>query len=64
MSEIPTPAEIKAARTMAGLTQTQAAEKVYKTLRGWQKWESGAHEMDAAYWELFLIKIKQKLPNQ
>jgi len=53
----PTPEQIKAARANAGLTQSQAALLVYKTLNAWQKWEAGDREMDAAIWELFLLKI-------
>lgn len=52
----PTPVEVKAARLAAGLTQTQAAALVYKTLSGWQRWEQGERDMDPALWELFLIK--------
>ena len=55
----PTPEQIKAARANAGLTQSQAALIVYKTLNAWQKWEAGQREMDAALWEPFLIKINE-----
>lgn len=53
----PTPDQIKAARANAGLTQSQAAALIYKTLNAWQKWESGDRAMDAALWELFLLKL-------
>jgi len=52
----PTPQEIKQARFEAGLTQTQAAELIYKNVRTWQQWEKGDREMDAAFFELFKIK--------
>jgi putative transcriptional regulator len=57
----PTPAEIRAAREAAGLTQTAAAALVHAELRTWQHWESSAgaddrRAMPLAAWELFLIK--------
>lgn len=48
--------QIKQARESAGLTQTQAAELIYKKLRTWQQWEAGDRGMDPAFWELFKIK--------
>lgn len=54
----PDPAEIAAARQSAGLTQLQAAELIYRTLRNWQQWEGGERRMDPALWELFRIKTK------
>lgn len=54
----PARTEIRQARKQAGLTQSQAAELVHVSAAGWRKWESGAREMHAAFWELFLIKIK------
>lgn len=53
----PTPADIKAARQAAGLTQTQAAELVHTKLRAWQQWEAGDRAMHAAFWELFRLKV-------
>ena len=55
----PSTDEIKKARTDAGLTQTQAAAKIYKSLRAWQQWEAGLRAMDPALFELFRIKTKQ-----
>lgn len=55
----PKPAEIKAAREDAGLTQTAAAELVYSTLRTWQDWEAEGdtnRRMHPAIWELWQIK--------
>jgi len=54
----PSPDKIKDARVNAGLTQTQAASLIYKGLRTWQQWESGDRTMDAALFELFVIKTK------
>lgn len=59
----PTPTQIKAARKAAGLTQTQAAALIGRPLRTWQNWEGdpaleSSRKMDAALWELFLIKTK------
>lgn len=54
---IPTPEHIKQVRKQAGLTQTEAAMLIYKKLRAWQQYEAGDRKMDAAYWELFLLKI-------
>jgi len=53
----PTPEEIKQARKDAGLTQTQAAALIDKTLSAWQRWEYGQRRMDTALFELFNIKI-------
>jgi len=54
----PTPEEIRAARQSAHLTQTQAAELIYKQRLAWARYESGDREMDPALWELFQIKLK------
>lgn len=53
----PKPEEIRKAREAAKLTQTEAAELIHCTLRGWQDWESGARRMHPAFWELWRIKI-------
>lgn len=52
----PKPAQILAAREKAGLSQTEAAELLYCTLSGWQRWEYGERRMHPAFWELFRIK--------
>lgn len=52
----PAPAEIIKARTDAGLTQTEAAELIYSTLRAWQNWECGARRMHPQLWESFRQK--------
>lgn len=56
MSQLPTPAEITAARLAAGDTPTQAAAKVRTTYRTWHKWESGERSMAAATWDLYRIR--------
>jgi DNA-binding transcriptional regulator YiaG len=59
----PTPAEIRAAREVRGLSQTEAAAQVYATLRTWQHWESEipaeSRAMPPAIFELFLLKTGQ-----
>ncbi|MBA9846761.1 XRE family transcriptional regulator [Ralstonia pickettii] len=55
----PPPAEIKAARLRAGISQAAAARLVYKTTRAWELWEGGLRRMDPAFWELFLIRISE-----
>lgn len=54
----PTPEQIKQARKDAGLTQTQAADLIYKSCRAWQQYEKGDREMDKAFFELFTLKTK------
>ena len=58
----PTPAEVRAAREAAGLTQTQAAALVRATARNWQQWEqtegSNVRRMHPGLWELFRIKTE------
>jgi DNA-binding transcriptional regulator YiaG len=54
--EIPTPEQILAVREDAGLTQTEAARLIYRSLRNWQYLESGKRRMDPALWELLIIK--------
>ena len=41
----PTPKEIRNAREEVGLTQTEAGERVWMSLRAWQDWEGGKREM-------------------
>jgi len=61
-SSNPTPAEIRAARESAELSQTAAGALVHTTVRTWQQWEAGDRRMHPAFWELFRLKIKhQKL---
>lgn len=64
----PKPAEIREARESVGMTQTEAAQVIYSTLRAWQEWEAEPREdstagrrMHPGLFELFLIKTG-KLP--
>ncbi|MBP8788262.1 MAG: hypothetical protein KBH41_12500 [Azonexus sp.] len=52
----PTPAEIRQARELAGISQTAAAALISSTLRTWQDWEAGKARMHPGLWELFRIK--------
>ena len=60
----PTPEQIKQSRLNAGLTQAQAAAVIHKKQLAWQRYESGDRAMDAAYWELFLIKTGQSAERE
>lgn len=53
------PAAIRAAREAAGLSQTAAGALCHRSLRCWQDAESGARNLDAAAWELFLLRTGQ-----
>ena len=53
----PSPDQIRATREAARLTPAEAAAMVHALERSWYHWESGAHRMPAASWELFLIKL-------
>lgn len=55
----PEPDEIRAARALAGLTQTEAGDRVYASLRTWQQWEAGDRGMHPGLFELFRIKTGQ-----
>lgn len=66
----PKPAEIKAARLKAGLSQAAAAELIYATQQQWNLYEtepgaraSGGNVLHArmhpAFWDLFQRKVKE-----
>lgn len=55
-SSNPDPAEIRAAREAAELSQAAAGALVHTTVRTWQQWEAGDRRMHPAFWELFRIK--------
>lgn len=59
----PTPAQIRAARNAAGLTQTQAGALCHRSLRAWMQAESetegSRRNLDPAAWELFLLRTGQ-----
>lgn len=53
----PAPADIRAARESAGMTQTQAAALIHGTLRSWQAYEAGDRRLHPGLWELFRLKL-------
>jgi putative transcriptional regulator len=55
----PTPADIRAARKAAGLSQTAAGALCHRSLRAWQAVEAGDRTLDLAAWELFLLRTGQ-----
>lgn len=55
----PTPETIREARVVADLTQTEAAQTVQASLRGWQQWEAGDRAMPPGLFELFMLKTGQ-----
>lgn len=61
MSETPTTTMIKRARKKAGLTQTQCGKLIGAPLRTWQDWEYGKRSMHPGLWELFNIKLREKV---
>ena len=58
----PTPEQVIKARHDAGLTQTEAAHKIWGSLRGWQAYEAGEgpdqRRMHPAIWWCFLQRTK------
>ena len=52
----PTPAQVRAWRDSAHLTQQQAAELLHTSLSAYQQWEYGTRPMHPAFWELARIK--------
>ncbi len=60
----PSAFEITAARAAAELTQTEAAALVFVDLRTWQRWEGDERAMHPAFFELFLLKSKQRTVAQ
>ena len=65
----PSPAEIKASRLIAGISQTNASKIISSTLSSWQQWEyegddqTRSRRMHPAFYELFLIKTGQMEVN-
>jgi len=55
---MPSPAEIREARHIAGLTQQQAGAIIGATRRAWQDWEAGRRNMPGSKWELFNRKLE------
>lgn len=64
LGQTPTPAEVTKAREASGLTQSQAGELIYSTLRAWQNYEKatteeGHRRMHPQLFEAFLLKTGQ-----
>ncbi|MCD6706592.1 MAG: hypothetical protein LT080_09100 [Thiobacillus sp.] len=60
----PEPDDIRAARTAAGLTQTEAGAVVHASLRTWQQWEAGDRKMHPGLFELFTLKTARENRKQ
>lgn len=60
----PEPDDIRAARTAAGLTQTEAGDVVHASLRTWQQWEAGDRKMHPGLFELFKLKTGREKCRQ
>ena len=59
----PTPADIRAAREAAGLSQTAAAELIGRSLRVWQAYESGTRAVDPLLWRVWRIRVGLDTPE-
>ena len=64
MPRPPEPDDIRAARTAAGLTQTEAGDVVHASLRTWQQWEAGDRKMHPGLFELFKLKTEREEREQ
>ena len=60
----PAPEEIKAARTAAGHTQTEAADLIGYTVRAWQMWEAGQRLMRRSTFDLYLSRAGKSRRKQ
>lgn len=60
----PSAEEVRQVREAAGLTQTAAANLVYRSMRNWQQWERAERQMDPALWELFNLKVNLLNPGK
>lgn len=54
----PTPEQFLAARLAAGLTQEQAAAKLFSSVRAVQYWESGSRRIHPAIFAYFILITK------
>jgi DNA-binding transcriptional regulator YiaG len=55
----PAPADIRAAREAAGLSQTDAAALIWCGLTAWQRWEAGQRRMHPAMWFAFQRRLAE-----
>lgn len=60
--DIPKPVTIRKVREAAGISQTEAASIVYVSLRTWQNWEAGKHNINPMLWDCFK-QIVRRLPD-
>lgn len=58
----PSVEEIRAARSVSGLTQSEAGARVHAKLRTWQDWEYGKNRMPVAAMHLFCILSDLEFP--
>lgn len=58
----PSPSEIKRARKMYKLTQTEAARLIGYSLRSWQEWEGGRRKMRSVVLDAFIL-IAENMKN-
>ena len=64
MSKSPSAADIKKARTQAGLTQIQAARLIDLPPPRWSEYETGKVRMSWQMWRLFRLLVGQEdLPD-
>lgn len=56
----PFPEEVAEMREACELTQQQAADLIYVSMRTWQDWEAGIARMRAGAWQFFLISVGEK----
>lgn len=59
-SASPTPAQLIAARTAAGMTPAQAGALIYERATRWEAFEAGTARMHAASWELWRYKVEDQ----
>jgi len=56
----PTPKQIIAARTAAGLSVRAASALIHGSVNAWEEWELGARRMHPGLFELFMRKLKEQ----
>lgn len=61
MAASPTAAQVRKARLAADLTPQEAGALVYERSQRWLKFENGEARMHPAVWELFNVKLSQRL---
>lgn len=56
---IPSPAQIRESRRLAGLSQRKSATLIHVSRRSWQCYEDGSVEIKLGLWELYQFKTGQ-----